>query len=322
VQRYLWGSRRIFRESSRNLSTTATVALDMEDGSQSDDSYSESEEQEQYLANLEAALEDIEEHDTETLPRRHYFVPGTATEDEGGWGEEIGFNDNSENPDSIDRFLVLPQQDLPVHTPLPASGEPQIDYSRSHILTSNEFVAFLEAKAARKQAILEEAQIRRRAVEENKEMRRLEKLEREKRCKKRVEERAANKKEKEYWEKVKRDGWGDELHELIKSSTDHPSMHVRTPYNLAVPPVCRYNQKIAMLRAKFKKEGKDPRLVTPAMNVEPYMRAMEGFVPLQQSPWFMSTSQPTETPGMSMGNILDDQALGRQAGTYPTTRRF
>jgi hypothetical protein len=71
---------------------------------------------------------------------------------------------------------VLPQADLPEHAPLPVNGESQIDYSRSHILTSDEFVASLEAKAAQKQAILEEAHNRRRVAEETKEMRRLEKL--------------------------------------------------------------------------------------------------------------------------------------------------
>jgi hypothetical protein len=72
--------------------------------------------------------------------------------------------------------------------------------------------------------------------------------------------------EKEYWEKVKRDGWEDKLHELIKLNTNHPGMHVKTLYNLAVLQVCRYNQRIAMLRAKFKKEGKDPRLVAPTFH--------------------------------------------------------
>jgi hypothetical protein len=83
---------------------------------------------------------------------------------------------------------VLPQEDLPVHAPLPRSSEPQIDYSRSHILTSDEFVASLEAKAARKQDILEDAQVRRTAAEETEEMRRLEKLDKEKQSKLRAEE--------------------------------------------------------------------------------------------------------------------------------------
>jgi hypothetical protein len=39
-------------------------------------------------------------------------------------------------------------------------------------------------------------------------------------------------------------------------------------YNVVVPEVCRYNQRIAMLRAKFKREGKDPRLVAPAISVQ------------------------------------------------------
>jgi hypothetical protein len=91
---------------------------------------------------------------------------------------------------------VLPQEDLPVHAPLPTIGEPRIDYSRSHILTYDEFVASLEAKATRKQALLEEVEARRLLTKENKEVRRLEKLDREKRCKERAEELAAKRRKK------------------------------------------------------------------------------------------------------------------------------
>jgi hypothetical protein len=88
---------------------------------------------------------------------------------------------------------VLPQEDLLVHAPLSPTSEPQNDYNKSHILTLDEFVASLEAKAARKQALLKEAQVRRIVAEENKEMCKLEKLEKEKKCLKRVEERATKK---------------------------------------------------------------------------------------------------------------------------------
>jgi hypothetical protein len=70
-------------------------------------------------------------------------------EGDSGWGEEIGFSEYS-NEGSIDRFLVLPHQDIPSHDPLHEGSEPQIDYSMSHILTSDEYVASLEAKATRK----------------------------------------------------------------------------------------------------------------------------------------------------------------------------
>jgi hypothetical protein len=40
-------------------------------------------------------------------------VPGqSGGEEEDGWGEEIGFTEANESTDSIDQFLVLPQQDL------------------------------------------------------------------------------------------------------------------------------------------------------------------------------------------------------------------
>jgi hypothetical protein len=126
----------------------APMAIGVEGGSDCEESESDFETQEEYLAHLEAALGESEQLDADKLPKKHYFVLGSEVDD--GWGEEIGFNENSENPDSIDRFLVLPQEDLPVHVPLPTTGEPKIDYSRSHILTSDEFVASLKAKAARK----------------------------------------------------------------------------------------------------------------------------------------------------------------------------
>jgi hypothetical protein len=138
----------------------------------------ESEAEEDYLSNLEAALAELEEQEC-GLHRRHYFVPleeGQEEEDH-GWGEEVGFTEDQESGDSIDRFLVLPQQDVPIHRYVPTGGEPQIDYSRSHILTSEEFMASLEAKAAKKQQLLEEARFRKIAGEENMKKKRLEKQE-------------------------------------------------------------------------------------------------------------------------------------------------
>jgi hypothetical protein len=69
--------------------------------------------------------------------------------------------------------LVLPHEDIPTHDPLHVGGEPQIDYSRSYILTFDEYVASLEAKVAKKQAVLEEAKARKIASEETKEQRKL-----------------------------------------------------------------------------------------------------------------------------------------------------
>jgi hypothetical protein len=187
------------------------------------------------------------------------------------WREVIGYSEQGAGDDSIDRFLMLPQQDVPVHEPLPPGREPQIDFSKSYILTFEEYMASLEAKAFRKQALQEEARLSKVAADASKENHRLEMVQKEAKSKARAEERAANKSYNDYWEKVKRDGWGDSLHALIKANRRNPSLNLRTPKNLAVPSICRYNQKIAMLRAQFKREGKDPRLVVPAMNVQQCM---------------------------------------------------
>jgi hypothetical protein len=70
---------------------------------------------------------------------------------------------------------------------------------------------------------------------------------------------------------LKRDEWDDKLHDFIRRSAQNPAMTLHSPKNLLVSNIYRYNQRVAILRAKFKKEGKDPRLVVPAMTVEPYM---------------------------------------------------
>ena len=108
-----------------------------------------SEAKEDYLNQLEAALT-IEPQEELRSPRSHFYVLVECDEEgDNGWNEEIGFSEHS-NEGSIDRFLVLPHQDIPTHDPLLEAGELQIDYSMSHILTSDEYVASLEAKAARK----------------------------------------------------------------------------------------------------------------------------------------------------------------------------
>jgi hypothetical protein len=89
---------------------------------------------------------------------------------------------------------------------------------------------------------------------------------------------------------VKHNGWGNKRHELIKASPQNPTPNLPTPHNLVVPPVCRYNQRIAILRAKFKAEGKDPRLVIPTVNVSQYMRGQaqwngSGGFPVNHAPW-------------------------------------
>jgi hypothetical protein len=91
-------------------------------------SESESEAEAEYLDALEEALGEAEEE-----PRAatvHYYVPPQAREGvqagwdgEDNWGEVVGYTENGQVDDSIDRFLVLPQQDVPTHEPLPAGGE-------------------------------------------------------------------------------------------------------------------------------------------------------------------------------------------------------
>lgn len=133
-------------------------------------------------------------------------------------GEEIGFSEQS-NGRSIDRFLILLYEDILAHDLLPTSGEPQIDYTMSYILTFDEYMASLEAKLARKQALLKEAKVCKIAAKENKEKWKLQKLEKLYKTKEWFVERATIICEKDYWEPVKRNRWSYKLHKFVKAST-------------------------------------------------------------------------------------------------------
>jgi hypothetical protein len=112
-------------------------------------------------------------------PRSHFYVPPIECNEQydWGWGEEIGFNEQS-NEVFTNRFLVLPHEDIHAHDLQPISSEPLIDYFMSYVFMFDEYVASLEAKAIRKQALLEEARTRTIAAKESNETSKLQKLER------------------------------------------------------------------------------------------------------------------------------------------------
>jgi hypothetical protein len=147
-------------------------AAGVEGGSSSKEEGFHSEAEEGYLAELEVALAKSEPKLEERLLQQHHYVLGLSTrEEEHGLGKEIGFIKDTKSIDSIGRFLVLPQQDLPIHVALLVAGEPQIDYNQSYILTSDKFIASVEAKATRKQVLLEEARLCKIATKETKKRR-------------------------------------------------------------------------------------------------------------------------------------------------------
>ena len=104
--------------------------------------------------------------------RSHFYVlPVEYNEQhDWGWSEEISFSEQS-SEGFIDKFLVLLHEDISVHDPLLASGEPHIDYSIGYNFTFDEFVASLEAKATCKQTLLKEGRVHKTVVKVSKEKR-------------------------------------------------------------------------------------------------------------------------------------------------------
>jgi hypothetical protein len=71
-----------------------------------------------------------------------------------------------------------------------------------------------------------------------------------------IEERAVQKQEKQYWDNVKRNGWGDKLHEFIKVSAQNPHLTVRIPQNLMYHPFAGTTKGLQCSGQNSRKRGR------------------------------------------------------------------
>jgi len=92
------------------------------------------------------------------------------------------------------------------------------------------------------------------------------------------DERANEKQVKIYYNLQRRRGWGNDLHKLLKIHRTLPVAMYQAPYWGQVPSPCIWNQKVAALRLKFKREGKNLRLVIPCI-VIPWAQYMYSMIP-------------------------------------------
>jgi len=102
-----------------------------------------------------------EPEEVQRSPLVHFYVPPNLVNSSGDDPEAADCDDEPAEVDhDINQFLQLPQENVPIHAPLSRLQEPHVDYSFSHILTSDDFVEKLAEKAAKKEALMEEAKAR------------------------------------------------------------------------------------------------------------------------------------------------------------------
>ena len=169
-----------------------------------------------------------------------------------------------EPPPSISRFLTLPEVTVSRQR---RRSKALTDYSKSIILTSENYISMMEEKSARREAV-------ERAKAEKQQLRQVEKKRREEEKikelenkKLREEERARKKAFDKLWAPAACSEYGQRLHDRIRSGEPLPANSYRAPYLRFPPQICIDNQRVAIewRRAKRRKESTDgiPPLTVP-----------------------------------------------------------
>jgi hypothetical protein len=150
------------------------------------------------------------------------------------------------------QFFELPQ--------LPAQRrhhqtEPLVDYTKSIIMTSEEYIQAMEAKAARKEALEHEKDQRRLEAERTRGKRAEEKRKAESQKIEKRQDRAARKAFNERWSPSAIAKAGEDLHRLIKSGMPPAPGAYTGRFLWFCPEICRRNQAVVMARRRACKAG-------------------------------------------------------------------
>ena len=163
-----------------------------------------------------------------------------------------------EGGSAITRFLPLPIVTEPSKRRKNTS-EPIIDYSKSIFMTSDAYIAQLEAKLKAIEETEKERARRMEEMERNETKRAAEKLEKEAEKRMRTERREAKKRFDAQWTVTRISEIGDALHKAIRMRYPIPQGAYKGKFCGMAPKICRDNQKIVMERRKLKKQGLDTR---------------------------------------------------------------
>ena len=167
----------------------------------------------------------------------HYFVQVVESDSEEGAGQgrtEAGQGSVSSSQSSqethicagdgdepgIGRFLVLPI--VPIRSSSRAAAAPLIDYSKSIMLTSDNYLLSMEQLAFKRDEAAKAKEARKLNAQAKKRKNDEAKVERAAKKKQKDEERAAKAREATYWKEVATRGWGDDLQARLKFGLPPP----------------------------------------------------------------------------------------------------
>jgi hypothetical protein len=176
-----------------------------------------------------------------------------------GLGPEVG---NSSSHSSITHFLQLPE--VQVCPRRSTTCEPLVDYSKSIIMTGDDYIKAMEEKAVRKELVEKDKELKKREAEISKEKKAQEKVLKEAAKLQRLADVRARRAFAEKWSVKAVAQAREELHQRIKSGAPPAPGAYVGKFVTFCPQICLQNQAIAMARLRAKREGRtlDPALIT------------------------------------------------------------
>jgi hypothetical protein len=149
--------------------------------------------------------------------------------------------DDCQEQGRISGLLSLPT--MPISRCRASSTQPLVDYSRSILLTCDEYLKHVETLAARHSEAAKVRDAQKLASEERKRKREEDRIVQVQKKKDRDEGKAQKAREKAYWADVASRGWGNELQARMKSTAPPPPGSYRGVYVGTVPAWCIANQR-------------------------------------------------------------------------------
>jgi hypothetical protein len=189
---------------------------------------------------------------------------GNSNDEAEGYGRSAEAGRNVSPPTSLSHLLQLPEI---VVTPARRSRtEPLVDYTKSIIMTGDDYIKAMEEKSARKESIEKDKELRKREAEVSKGRRAEEKIQKEAAKLQRLADVRARRAFAKKWSAKGVARAGEELHQLIKSRAPLPPGAYVGKFLTFCPEICRNNQAIVKERMRARREGRTPH---PALTTIP-----------------------------------------------------
>lgn len=197
---------------------------------------------------IQAEVTEPEDQDTQ-----HFYVTMEASEESDANEQDVMSNMEglpTEQPTSITRLLTLPDVTVSRRQ---RRAEPHVDYSKSIILTSDTYIALMEEKCARKEALEKARAEKKHQREADKKRRAEEKLKEQENKRERELARARKKAFDQIWSPAAVAAYGQSLHDRIRSRELLPPNSFWPPFLGFPPEICRENQRFAIEHRRAKR---------------------------------------------------------------------